>query len=141
MKVFLSWSGARSHAVARAFHEWLPSVVQQADPWISSDSISKGDTWLSQVREALDASNGVGLFFLTNESLSSEWLLFEAGGIAALGQKRVCTVCIDMAPGQLKPPLNFFQATTLEQEDIFRLVGDLNQMTVKPVAQESCRKR
>lgn len=135
MNVFLSWSGPRSHGVARAFNEWLPTVVQQLQPWISSESIGKGASWLAEIRDALSASNGVGLFFLTREALSSQWLLFEAGGIAALGHQRVCTVCVDMAAHDLKPPLSFFQSTSLERADIRKLIDELNRHLERPVAQ------
>lgn len=134
MNVFLSWSGARSQSVARAFHEWLPSVIQQIDPWISTDSISKGEVWLSNIRQALLDSNGFGLFFLTREAITSEWLLFEAGGIASMGMQRVCTVCIDLEPHDLRPPLSFFQATRLERSDVERLLEDLNKQLARPLA-------
>lgn len=134
MDVFLSWSGARSHGVARAFHEWLPSVIQQLQPFLSSESIGKGETWLSGIRDALTASDGVGIFFLTKEALTSQWLLFEAGGIASLGKQRVCTVCVDLSPQELKPPLSFYQATKLERDDVLKLVEDLNQHLPRPLS-------
>jgi len=40
--VFISWSGERSGLVAAALHDWLPMVVQTADPWMSSEGIEKG---------------------------------------------------------------------------------------------------
>lgn len=128
MKVFLSWSGELSHDAAKAFYGWLPQVIQQIDPWLSSESTGKGETWLTSIGEALKASNGIGLFFLSQEAIKSGWLLYEAGGIAALGQQRVCTVCLDMAPHDLKPPLSFFQATKLDRNDVFKLVDDLNKV-------------
>jgi hypothetical protein len=118
MKVFLSWSGEHSHSIAQAFNERLPTVIQSVKPRLSSEHISKGATWLEELRKALSESNGIGLFFLTREALRSEWLLFEAGGIAALDKQRVCTVCIDVPSGELTPPLNFFQATNLERQDV-----------------------
>ena len=31
MKVFISWSGKRSKALANALKEWIPYIVQHAD--------------------------------------------------------------------------------------------------------------
>src|SRR5258707_599889 len=42
MRVFLSWSGERSAAVAAAFPEWLPNVIQAVQPWMSASDIEQG---------------------------------------------------------------------------------------------------
>lgn len=41
MKVFISWSGNKSHKVAMIFREWLPSVIQSLEPYVSSEDIDK----------------------------------------------------------------------------------------------------
>ena len=48
MKVFISWSGRRSHEVADALAGWLKKVVQSADPWVSSE-MERGVKWLAEV--------------------------------------------------------------------------------------------
>jgi hypothetical protein len=34
MKVFISWSGETSHAVAQTLRFWLPSVLQYVEPYV-----------------------------------------------------------------------------------------------------------
>lgn len=132
MKVFLSWSGVRSHGVAKAFAEWLPTVLTSSKPWISSEDIEKGATWITGIKEALTESKGIGVFFATREALVSPWLNFEAGAIASLGAQRVCVVCVDIEPGEMSPPLGLFQSTRIEREDIFRLLKTLNGQLIEP---------
>ena len=66
--------------------------------------------------------------------MRSGWLLFEAGSIAAVNEHRVCTVCIDIEPHTLRPPLSFFQATVLEEHDVFKLLETLNAVASKPLS-------
>lgn len=49
MKVFISWSGNKSHKVAMIFREWLPSVIQSLEPYVSSEDIDKGARWSSDI--------------------------------------------------------------------------------------------
>ena len=53
MKVFISWSGERSRLVATALHQWLPLVINDVDPFISSD-IDAGACWQSEVAAGLE---------------------------------------------------------------------------------------
>lgn len=131
MKVFLSWSGDQSHKFAKAFYEWLPAALDSVTPWLSSEAISKGATWLQDVKNAIGESGGLGIFFLTEESQSSPWLLFEAGAISAFEQSKVCTVLIGI--DKANSPLDQFQATRLTREEIFKLLLDINDRHSQPV--------
>lgn len=140
MKVFLSWSGERSLAVAKAFNDWLPDVLQTVKPWLSTESQAKGSTWMNGLRDAIVQSNGMGIFFLTEASQTSPWLFFEAGGVAALEQKRVFTVLVGIDHSEVKQPLNFFHATVLEKDDVWKLVQDINGNLPQPIPEANLKR-
>jgi hypothetical protein len=49
VKVFLSQSGERNAAVALALKEWLPSVINAIDPFISVLDMDKGANWALKI--------------------------------------------------------------------------------------------
>ena len=81
MKVFLSWSGERSRAVAEALREWLPFINAEIQPWMSGTDIEPGARWSNAIAEELDAIS-IGIVCVTRENQSSPWLNFEAGALA-----------------------------------------------------------
>jgi hypothetical protein len=126
MKIFLSWSG-NSKRVAEALKDWLKSVIQALDPWISSEDIQKGARWSPEIAQQLSDSK-TGIVCVTSENQNETWLNFEAGAISnAAGQSRVCTYLLDLKPTDLaEGPLSQFQATTANKEDTLRLLKTLN---------------
>ena len=48
MRIFISWSGERSHQLAHALHESLPLVLHYVKPWLSQADISAGDRWAQE---------------------------------------------------------------------------------------------
>src|ERR1039457_7341444 len=99
MKIFLSWSGDRSLAVATALRDWLPSVIQAVRPWISSTDIDKGSRWASEIASQLQECS-IGIICVTPENRESSWLLFESGALSKSIGTYVCT-----------PPLPFLSTT------------------------------
>jgi hypothetical protein len=43
MKLFISWSEARSKAVAETLSWWLKQLINEVDPWTSLGNIEKGE--------------------------------------------------------------------------------------------------
>lgn len=68
MKVFISWSGNKSHKVAMIFREWLPSVIQSLEPYVSSEDIDKGARWSSDIAKELEDST-FGILCVTKDNL------------------------------------------------------------------------
>ena len=42
MKLFISWSGKRSHMLASTLRDWLPLVLHYIQPWVSEGDIDAG---------------------------------------------------------------------------------------------------
>src|SRR5688572_16881222 len=104
MKVFISWSGARSYAVASALRDWLPSVIQALEPWMSAADIQRGAQWPLQIATRLAECN-VGIICLTPENLNEKWILFEAGALSKiLDRAHVCTYLIALEATDLEWP-------------------------------------
>jgi hypothetical protein len=126
-KVFISWSGAMSQAVARALRDWLPSVIQAVEPWMSEDDIGKGIRWSSELAKQLEQTR-VGVICLTPENLESPWIHFEAGALSkTLKNTHVCPYLFELKPVDISGPLAQFQLTRAEKEDTRKLVHTINE--------------
>lgn len=120
----ISWSGDRSKKVARAFRQWLPTVLHSAKPWISQTDLEKGTIWQGELGDQLEACR-VGIVFLTRENLSAPWLHFEAGALCKPNRKgRIFTVLLgDLTPDELNGlPLAMFQHTSPIKDEIEQMV-------------------
>jgi hypothetical protein len=66
MKVFISWSGRKSRDAAELFRDWLPSVLQDVRPFVSSRDIRAGMRWQAEIAGELDDTD-FGLICVTQE--------------------------------------------------------------------------
>jgi TIR domain len=126
MKVFISWSGDRSKAVAEALRDWIPKVIQAVNPWISSRDIPKGARWSQHIAAQLEGAK-MGVICLTPENLSAPWILFEAGAMAkTLEETFVCTFLLGIKPSDVRDPLAQFQATKADENDTRMMLQTIN---------------
>jgi hypothetical protein len=130
MRVFISWSGGRSHRLAQVMKEWLEECFSGhgISAFVSSE-IPKGSLWLSAVNAELKQADA-GLVCLTAQSLHSEWVLFEAGALSTAvalntGESRVFTYLLGVEPRALQGPLSVYQSTVATMEDTLRLTNSL----------------
>lgn len=134
MKVFISWSKPISHQIALILRDWLPEVMQAIDPWLSSEDISKGQRWASEIGTRLSELNH-GIICVTSENVGQPWLNFEAGALAkSLDSARVRPLLYDLRPSDLTGPLSLFQATVLtDKMDMLKLIASLNEASTVPL--------
>jgi hypothetical protein len=126
MKIFLSWSGNRSKAVAELLNDWLRCVIQAAKPWISSRDIDRGALWFNEISGHLSETS-VGIVCLTSDNKTKPWILFEAGALAkGLSHSRVCTFLVDLQPSDIEDPLAQFNHTFPTKDSIWALTRTLN---------------
>lgn len=135
MKIFISWSGERSRAIAAALREWIPRVIQSVRPWYSEEDIDKGARWSSEVGKQLESIT-LGIICVTPENAEAPWLIFEAGALSRILEKSaVCPFLMDLQPTDLRGPLAQFQATRAEKGDVLKLMHALNRKAVSPIDQ------
>lgn len=126
MKVFLSWSGELSHRVAGEFRDWLPDIIHDVKPYLSSLDMDKGTRWSTEIAGELDAS-AFGLVFVTRQNMNAAWMNFEAGALSKSVEKsRVVPFLFNVKPAELKGPLVQFQYASREKEDVRKILVSLN---------------
>ena len=126
MKVFLSWSGHKSHKIAIVFRDWFPSVIQSIVPYVSSEDIDKGARWSTDIAKELEDST-FGILCVTKENINAPWLTFEAGALSKTIEKSfVCPFLFDIKRSEVDGPILQFQSTIFDREDIKKLVKTLN---------------
>lgn len=137
MKVFLSWSGDQSRAVAEALRDWLPVVLQYVNPWVSSQDIKAGARWADAVAGELEGSN-FGILCLTQANLSAPWMLFEAGALSnAISAGAVCPYLLDIEIRDLTGPLSQFQAKKTNETSTRELLSAINDWASEPVSENT----
>ncbi|UWR22611.1 hypothetical protein [Sulfitobacter sp. S190] len=123
MKVFLSWSGEVSHKVALALRDWLPSVIQDVVPYVSSEDIDKGTRWSTDIAGELEKSS-FGILCVTRENLGAPWLCFEAGALSkTIDKAYVSPFLFNIKRSEISGPILQFQSTIFEKDDVFKLIS------------------
>jgi hypothetical protein len=128
MKVFISWSGDQSKAVAIALRDWLQNVIQKVEPWVSSADIGAGKRWNRELSNQLGETK-FGIICVTRENHDAPWLNFEAGAIAKTvdDETHACPYLVGIEPSDLpEGPLTQFQAKRSNRKETYDLVCSIN---------------
>lgn len=131
MEVFITWSGKTSRAIAEELYGWLPTIIDNVQPWMSDVNIDKGSRWYLDIAKALERAK-YGLICFTPANLKAAWILFEAGALAkSLSEAYVVPLLFEVSVQELPESLQLFQATQLRNKDDFKkLLKNLNRATV-----------
>lgn len=126
MKIFMSWSGLPSKAVATGLRTLLRDVNYKIQPWMSETDLEAGTRWAHDLAEQLQQTE-FGIICATRESIESPWLLFEAGALSkSTATSRVCPYLIGLKPRLLTGPLSQFQSREATAEGTLSLLQSIN---------------
>lgn len=126
-RVFISWSGQAAKAVASVLKPCLERLFPGGHFFMSDDEIEVGDRWAAVLDAELEQSD-LGIICATSTSVTSPWVIFEAGALAKLKDvSRLCILLIDLPKESLPSPLHRFQCTTLTQDGVLRLVKSIER--------------
>jgi hypothetical protein len=139
VKVFLSWSGEYSKHIATGLRDWLPQILNEVDPFVST-SIEAGARWQSEIAAQLEEAL-FGIVIVTAQNQSQPWLNFEAGAIAkAVDNSRLVPLAVDLRPTDVKLPLGQFQAQPLDKGGVAKVVESMNAALSRPLTKEHLTK-
>ncbi|WP_013334947.1 toll/interleukin-1 receptor domain-containing protein [Gloeothece verrucosa] len=133
MKVFISWSGKTSRQIAESFRELLPYMFERIQPFASFEDIKKGEQGIQKILQELENSK-FGIICLTQESLNSPWLNFEAGALAKTRDSQLYTFLFGITRQDLNfSPLRDFQSTYYDKADVKQLMKTMNENYDSPL--------
>lgn len=131
-KVFISWSGDYSKAVAAALRDWLPNLFDNITPFMSDADIEAGQRGLKTIEAEL-GNTKFGIIVVTPDNQDKPWINFEAGALSKVVdsdvEQRVVPLLVDIpSPSQITGPLAQFQAKTLDRDGVRDLVASLGSV-------------
>jgi hypothetical protein len=139
MKVFISWSGDASKAVARAIGQSVTDVFTGVEPWISAVNIQAGQQWFAELMNALEHSQ-FAIVCVTKRSLSAPWIMFESGALSAkFGSPKLVPLMLDCVVQDLVDPLARFNGVLFDEESMGALFESINESVGGPLAPKALK--
>lgn len=127
MKVFISWSGKASEEIGEIISEWLKYTLMNIEPVFTPNYIKAGSRGRDMLYNILEDVY-TGILIYTSESLSSEWILFEAGAMHANAASSVIIPLIfNVSYSDLPGPLQAFQFKEFNKKEMFQVLEAVNK--------------
>lgn len=133
MQIFISWSGSDSRKVAELLRDWLPHIIQEMEPYVSSQDIEKGERWAENIGDSLSTID-FGIIVLTPTNINAPWVNFEAGALSKTVKSRVIPILCGMDRiDAATSPLRQFQYALSTKEDISKILASINGHCTRPL--------
>lgn len=132
-RVFLSWSGKQSKAVAHALGLGIQGIDKEKrlEPWISED-IAPFEDWRNELKKSISSSN-FAVLCVTPANLWSPWMLWEAGALAIeLEKTNVSPYLLNIPVDKVPDPLRNFQCIVATKEGTKKLLSRLGDAVKLP---------
>lgn len=132
MKIFISWSDETGHAIASVLGNWIPSVIQAVETYVSPEDSRKGTKWGNDVSQELNRSS-LGILCVVPGNIGAPWLNFEAGVLSkSLDLARVIPLLVDVERSELdNGPLAQFPSAVYGKNDMYQILETINENTEK----------
>jgi hypothetical protein len=127
----------KAQEVAAEMKRFLNFTLPNVLVWFSAQDISAGARWSLQITSELTAAD-FGVILITRESLTSEWLTFEAGTLAkSVDESKLCPYLIDIDMTELRGPLAQFQAKLSDARGTRDLLESVNRLNLDEALSET----
>ena len=126
MKLFISWSGPASQAIALTLSEEINTLMPWVDPWFSSRSILPG-RWRRQLFDALHSTD-YGIICLMPDNIVAPWIFFEMGIIVgrANSEQKIAPIAFGgLEVDTIGSPISDFQIFKKTKADFRKIIGDI----------------
>jgi len=124
--IFISYS-VKDEAIAKEIKSL--ATAHGADVFLSGESLSVGDEWTPQIKEAHKKAKWV-FFLATKNALASMNVTLEVGG-AFFNDKKLVPIFVDVGPEDVSPWIASHQGV---------FVKDLNVVVLKPIIEKIAQK-
>jgi hypothetical protein len=141
-KVFISWSGQQSQAVAAVWLDLISETFDSVEPFMSEENIGAGERGLAKIATEL-AGTSFGIIVVTQENQKSPWLNYEAGSLSKDVDDQTVRVAPSLVDFERKTdvtgPIGQFQASLLNREGVEYILVEIAKIVGADEA--SIRKR
>jgi len=128
MKIFMSWSGARSKKMGEFLSNWVPKIFPSAEIFFSPD-IPKGEEGFNTINNELGQSD-IGIFLFTRENIDSVWMGYEAGAIRHnTNSGKVLAIFLDEGLSEVNlGPYQYLQHANWDGVEFVKVVRTINEL-------------